>query len=191
MRNRPLSYHVVASLEGTTQHYFLVQDELDVLRQEYLDHGFERIPARSEFVPSPLGGVLNQGSYGYVLDTGMDRALTMITDEFNRLDGGPLRVTRGFVSPQRNALEGGTRLDGVSLGRSLDLAPEQEGPGPWSKLQRACAAAGYGSRCETEAGDGIPCDSPAVHHLRLNLPQSNTNETESIRLVSRKSERGS
>ena len=190
-RNRPLSYHVVAGLEGTTQHYFLVQDELDVLRQEYLDHGFARIPARSEFVPSPLGGALNQGNYGYVIDTGMDRALAMITNEFSGPDGGSLRVTRGFMSPQRNVLAGGSRVDGVSLGESLELAPEGRGPEAWSRLRRACSAAGYAWRCETQAGAEAPCDSPAVHHLRLNLPQSNTNETESIRLVSRKSERGS
>lgn len=47
-RRRPMSYVVTAAMEGSTQHYFLRQDKIDMLRQGYVDQGAVRVPQRSE-----------------------------------------------------------------------------------------------------------------------------------------------
>jgi hypothetical protein len=183
-RNRPISYHVAAGIEGSTQHYFLVQDELDTLRQEYVDHGMPRVPARSELVACPIDGALNLGNYNFI-EAGMQVALDRVTEEFKRLGGGSVSVSRGYLSPQRYRLAVGLPGSGRSFGRSLELVPQQADPAAWSLLSQACTNLGYSSACETETDTAVPCASPLVNHLQVTWPLVRTNETENLREVTK------
>lgn len=167
VRNRPLSYDIVATIEGTTQHYFLKQDEIDTLRQEYIDHGMPSVPKRGEFVSHPVDGEFNLGNYGFVLDNGMREALGAISEGFGQSAGASVKVLGGYLSPQRNKLAGGHSWDGRSYGRSLDLVPQPANPNTFRALRQVCLRAGYKCACEGEPNVVVPCESPAVKRLHV------------------------
>ena len=49
-RNRPMQYTVSAAFEGIEHFFILVQDDVDLLRQEYIDHNESVVPSRSDCV---------------------------------------------------------------------------------------------------------------------------------------------
>jgi hypothetical protein len=143
-----------------------------------------RVPARSAFVPCQIDGVLNLGNYNFI-EAGVRAALDRTTEEFKRLGGGLVKVSRGYLSPQRHRLVVGRPRDELSFGRSLELVPQQADPAAWSLLSQACTNLGYGSTCETETDTAVPCGSPLVNHLQVTWPLVRTNETENLREVTK------
>ncbi len=100
-RNRPLQYTVSATLSGRMEFFILTQDETDILRQEYIDHGEGFVPTRGDCVDHRIDDSFNEGNYNLVLDGGMQAAFDKVVSEFGE-EHGNVQVVGGFRSPQRN-----------------------------------------------------------------------------------------
>lgn len=172
VRNRPIQYDVSAVFEGIKQHFILTQDDVDLLRQEYIDLEEVRVPSRSEFVPYAVDGALNLGNYNLILDDGMRVALDKVTARFKELGAGTVKVLGGFSSPQRNKIAGGSRGDGRAFGRSLDLAPQPADIGGWKALRESCARAGYDCVFEEAPGKPVSIDDAKVKQAHVTWSQS-------------------
>jgi hypothetical protein len=168
-RNRPISYHVAVTIEGTTQYYFLLQDEVDILRQEYLDYGLSPVPGRGEIVARPIDGRLNIGNYNVVVDDGSLEALDAIKGMLKRYTEASVAVVRGYLSPQRRKFAG-TPSDVRPVDTSLDLAPQPPTVANWRALGEACSGAGYSFVYGTESGIEVRYDDPRVELLRVVWP---------------------
>jgi hypothetical protein len=164
-RNRPLQYMISSTIEGTVQHFMLIQDEVDMLRQEYIDHGVLPVPSRSEIVSHYIDGTFNVGNYNWIVDGGMKAALEKVSAEYAKISKDALRVVGGFRSPQRNKASGDFHPSNKHMfGRALDLAPTSEGQDAILHLFLACTAAGYQCYPESEHGRQVaPTDAHAKH----------------------------
>ena len=58
--NRPIQYTVRAALEGIEQYFILRQDDVDLLRQEYIDHNESVIPPRGDCLAHTVRQVLQR-----------------------------------------------------------------------------------------------------------------------------------
>ncbi len=168
VRNRPLQYDVSAAFEGIEQHFILVQDDVDLLRQEYIDHGESVVPPRSDFIAHAVDKSFNIGNYELVVDGGMQAAFDRIGLEYGREPRGSLRVVSGFRSPQRNMATGDFHPKNPHVyGRALDLAPDPSSPSALEVLYQACVRAGYHSVCEAAPGKAVPPGSPDAKHVHI------------------------
>jgi hypothetical protein len=165
-RNRPLQYTVKATFEGAARYFILSQDDVDILRQEYIDHREPTVPARPDIVARPIDGSFNEGNYNFVVDGGMQAALEKIAVEFGKGSKSVVHVVGGFRSPQRNKATGDVHPGNKHvLGRALDLAPEPASAEALLSLYQACIRAGYRSFCEETPGKRVPSDSPDARHV--------------------------
>jgi hypothetical protein len=168
VRNRPLQYDISATFEGIEQHFIVRQDDADLLRQEYLDHGEAFVPSRSDCVALPMDGALNSGNYNLVVDGGLKTALEKVTAEFRKASQDPIKVVGGFRSPQRNKATGDAHPNNPhTRGRALDLAPEPSTAASLSALQAACRAVGYRAVCESAPGKEVAPESPEAKHVHV------------------------
>lgn len=167
-RNRPIQYTISASSEGAVQYFILTQDDTDLLRQEYIDHGESTVPSRSECVAHPIDNTFNVGNYNLVIDGGMQAALDKVALEFGKESKDGTRVLGGFRSPQRNKATGDVHPNNMHvLGRALDLAPDSSGAGSLLAMYQACLRAGYNSFCEAAPGRKVPPGSPDSRHVHI------------------------
>jgi hypothetical protein len=167
-RNRPLQYTVSATFEGIAQYFILIQDDVDLLRQEYIDYNENLVPSRSDCVPHPLDRSFNAGNYNLVVDGGMQAAFDKVNLEFVKESQGALRVVSGFRSPQKNKATGDAHPGNPHVyGRALDLAPDSASAGALSALYQACVRACYHSVCEAAPGRAVPPGSPDVRHVHV------------------------
>ena len=81
--NAPIAYRVEATAGEQKSTFELVQDEVDTMRQEYVDYGAD-VPARGSFVETELPGS-NVGNYSKIVDGGMAATMTGVADEWARL----------------------------------------------------------------------------------------------------------
>ena len=168
VRNRPLRYAVSAAFEGTVQYFLLMQDEKDLLRQEYIDHGEVVIPSREECLAHPIDGSFNVGNYNFIVDGGMQAALDKVTLEFAKENKEGVRVVVGFRCPQRNRTAGDVHPNNKHvLGRALDLAPISPKAGAVLSLYQACGRAGYHSLCEAAPGTQVPPGNPGAKYVHI------------------------
>jgi len=166
--NRPIQYTVSAAFEGIEHFFILVQDEVDLLRQEYIDHQERVVPSRTDCVAHPVDGSFNSGNYDLIVDGGMQAAFDRINLEFGKEPRGSLRVVSGFRSPQRNKATGDSHPDNPhAYGRALDLAPDPLGAEALNSLYLACDRAGYHAVCETSPGRGVPPGSADAEYIHV------------------------
>ena len=168
VRNRPLQYDVSAAFEGIEQHFILFQDDIDLLRQEYIDHGEGVVPSRGDCVAHPFDKSFNVGNYGLVVDGGMQGAFDRIDLEFRKGPPGTLRVVSGFRSPQRNKASGDSHPGNPHVrGRALDLTSDPFGADALEALYPACVRAGFHAVCEASPGKAVPLGSPDAKHVHV------------------------
>ena len=166
-RNRPLQYTVSATFNGRMEFFILNQDETDILRQEYIDHGEGFVPTRGDCLDHRIDNSFNEGNYNLVLDGGMQAALGKVVSEFGGKHGG-VQVVGGFRSPQRNKAIGDVHPNNKhTLGRALDLTPQPLSPSSLLALYEACVRAGYDSSCEAAPGKVVSPGSPEGKHVHV------------------------
>lgn len=131
---------------GWSPTYEIVQDPIDVLRQEYVDLPptiGASPPAREDVVPS-LGAAWNSGNYDHQLDDRLQARFFAIRDAYAgapvmdaagnavQVDGQPVQiepgagldVTSGYRCPRRNRAIGSTHPESRHVfGRALDIVP--------------------------------------------------------------------
>lgn len=147
--NAPIRLHLQVEVKtstgsaGTSNVLQIVQDEIDVLRQEYLDLGTGAPPFRSSIRPT-LGDPWNTGNYGVQIDESMQSHFSQIASKFGshhvvtpdlspllvngkrvRLTAPSVRLESGFRCPRRNVAVGsGYPTTSYHVwGRALDLIP--------------------------------------------------------------------
>jgi hypothetical protein len=81
--NAPIAYRVEATAGEQKATFELEQDEVDTMRQEYVDYGAD-VPARGSFVVPDLPGS-NVGNYSKIVDGGMAATMTGVANEWARL----------------------------------------------------------------------------------------------------------
>jgi len=169
IRNRPMQYTVSASLAGAVQYVILTQDEVDLLRQEYVDHNEGVVPARGDCIARRIDNSFNAGNYNVMIDGGMQAALTEVTTEFRKVERkGSVSVVAGFRSPQRNKAIGDIRPNNKhALGRALDLVPDPAGVDSLRALYLACVKVGYHSLCEAVPGKPVAEGNPGAKHVHI------------------------
>ena len=167
-RNRPLQYDVSAAFEGIEQHFILVQDDVDLLRQEYIDHNESVVPSRSDCVAHPVDRSFNIGNYELVVDGGMRAAFDRVSLEFGKEPRGSLRVVSGFRSPQRNRAAGDFHPKNPHVyGRALDIAPDPFSGSALEALYQACVRAGFHAVKEAAPGRGVATSSADAQYVHL------------------------
>jgi hypothetical protein len=170
--NNPIEYKVDAEAGGGSSSFSLIQDETDIIRQEYIDLGPRTPPARSSIV-TPTIATYNTGNYSLIVDGGMDNALTNTEAEFQTLTpqaqvAPAISVSSGYRNPRRN-VAAGSQFPVTSrhvLGTALDLTVPAATATLWARLRLAGANAGNSSICE----DGpiqVSCSNPNVDHVHI------------------------
>jgi hypothetical protein len=189
--NPALGYRVTANLDGqgAVQASSLVtQDEVDVLRQEYVDYGTAFRPDRKH-----LGALkhpaLNTGNYDVVAEEEvgtLDALLERVNAEVNRMLAERRMsatfqfedcVTSGFRNPQRNRAVGSVAMNSRHVrGRAIDCDPRGALVAGISAQDMMClvetagrAAVGNSGRAFTERGAAVflDCESPAADHVHI------------------------
>lgn len=170
--NPALQYNIQVTAGSYTATAQLTQDEIDTLRQEYVDFEYDDVPQRTDCVQCPAAGLdsPNNGNYGYMLDGfGTDHTMESVLQEVTDAAHGPVQILGGFRCPQRNANFGGVPQSDHTLGRALDLGP---GNNTLTFLE-VCVAAqslAYVSQafCEGNPHGGLqpirPCGTPCPWH---------------------------
>ncbi|MGA2666429.1 MAG: D-Ala-D-Ala carboxypeptidase family metallohydrolase [Nitrososphaerales archaeon] len=167
-RNRPIQYSIGATFAGSVQYFLLNQDDKDLLRQEYIDHGEASVPARSDLVAHAVDNSFNSGNYNTILDGGMQAALDKITTEYRRSVKGSPRVVSGYRSPQRNRAMGDVHPGSPHVqGRAIDIVPEQPGSQAVISLYQACVRAGYHAYLESVPGRQLPLGSAEAKQVHV------------------------
>ncbi|MDG6925113.1 MAG: hypothetical protein JRN09_01025 [Nitrososphaerota archaeon] len=171
--NQPLQYRVQVSVGSFVATSELTQDEIDTLRQEYVDYQYDGVPPRANCVQCPAAALnsLNNGNYGYMVDGfGTDHAMESVLQDVIGGTHGAVQVIGGFRCPQRNAQVHGAARSEHTLGRALDLGP---GTGALTFLDICVAAQNLGyiahAFCEgtpqTSGSQPIrPCGTPCPWH---------------------------
>jgi hypothetical protein len=170
--NDPIQYRVEARAGGQTAAFDLTQDETDIIRQEYIDLGPTRPPARSSIV-APTIATYNTGNYSLIVDGGMDNAMTNTEREFQTLTPAgtaapAIGVSSGYRNPRRN-VAAGSEFPVTSRhvwGTALDLTVPGANATLWARLRAAGANAGNTSICENGPTQ-IPCNNPSVDHVHI------------------------
>ena len=167
-RNRPIQYTVSASFGGSFQYFLLIQDEVDILRQEYIDHKEGVVPSRGDCVAHPVDNSFNVGNYNVIVDSGMQAALDKVALEFRKDGKEGVLVIAGFRCPQRNKAAGDAHPNSKHvLGRALDLAPKSASVDSMRALYQACVRAGHQGFCEAAPGKRVSPDSPDARHVHI------------------------
>ncbi|MDG7023480.1 MAG: hypothetical protein JRN45_03035 [Nitrososphaerota archaeon] len=155
----------VGDLTATTK---LAQDEIDIIRQEYIDLGAARTPAYDEF-GAPVNEAFHSGNYGYIMDGGMQSKLDDITQQASAL-GVNFHVSCGCRNPRNNVCVSHYPTTSHHVwGKALDLKPDPVSPDNLDLLRQAGLNAGLPvSICEAQGGaHGVPCDTPGVNHVHV------------------------
>ena len=125
-----LYYRVRAKLDYngkaiTSEWMSFGQDEIDMLRQQYIDMGKAKIPLRKEFIDSGKStyftlaeGACNCGHHRYHLWSIMNN-LDIVRKDL----GQPMRVNSGYRCPLRNAATTGSAIESLHIyGKASDIA---------------------------------------------------------------------
>src|SRR6266480_113720 len=140
--NPPIAFEIEAALEqggiastlSQTTLGSLEEDEIDTLRQEYVDIQ-QPVPARQQVVPS-LGAPWNGGNYNVQLDNNLKQHFNAILASYRGRSvtnagqaitipaDAQLVVSSGYRSPQLNKAIGSVHPESLhTRGRALDLEP--------------------------------------------------------------------
>ena len=172
--NDPIMYQVQVTVGNLTSTANLQQDQIDTLRQEYVDYQVT-VMDRTAFVAYPIDNLLNWGNHGYMLDNNMEGVANAITTAFNSLGQGNIQISSGFRSPQHNKQVGSTHPNSFHCyGRALDIQPNPftRPPTPTMiavmvSIAYATVNAGYNAYCESGPSVHVLCNSPLCDHVHV------------------------
>ncbi|MBK8039207.1 MAG: hypothetical protein IPK22_19045 [Verrucomicrobiaceae bacterium] len=179
-----ISLSITAKYKGVTATSIITQDERDVIRQEYSNHGLG-IPARSAF-NTPVntahfsGSDFNTTPYSIVLGTPWNLAET-VRSNYNRIikerTGSPtdtnygLGVNSGWRNPEYNEAVNGVCNSNHQLGDAIDMTIANQSitigsvtlssSDLWAILREAS-----GGICERRSSQ-VPCDDPTITHVHV------------------------
>jgi hypothetical protein len=170
--NDPIEYRVDAEAGGARGSFNMIQDETDIIRQEYIDLGPTTPPARSSIV-APTIATYNTGNYSLIVDGGMDNALNNTNTEFQALTpvgsiAPAISVSSGYRNPRRN-VAAGSQFPVTSRhvwGTALDLTVPGANATLWARLRLAGANAGNSSICE-HGPTQVLCNDASVDHVHI------------------------
>lgn len=122
-RNLPIRYTVSATIMGLKKEFALMQDQIDILRQEYIDFGTRFQPQRSNAYLD--NGSWNVGNYDYIVTESDGNHFQTIYDEIvsNWQDKGytdGIIVSSAYRNPRRNP---GVLNSRHLRGLALDIYP--------------------------------------------------------------------
>jgi Domain of unknown function (DUF4157) len=170
--NDPIQYSVEAQAGGRTGTFDLMQDETDIIRQEYIDLGPSRPPDRANIV-SPSNATFNTGNYSLIVDGGMDNAFNSTETAFQALTPAgtvtpQIGVSSGYRNPRRNVAVGSNFPVGSRhvWGTALDLTVQGANATLWTRLRTAGANAGNSSICEMGPTQ-VLCTNANVDHVHI------------------------
>lgn len=159
--NDPIKYTIQVTVGGLTETLDLEQDEIDIIRQEYVDFGTTP-PTRAKII-KPTNPQFNKGNYNLIVDNGMQHALTNTIQQFQILSATPsiptVTVSSGYRNPRRNVEAGSLYpIDSRHVwGSALDLEVSIANATTWTNLRQAGQNAGYSSICE-KSSKKCKCD---------------------------------
>jgi len=169
--NDPIQYRIEAMASGGRGTFELVQDETDIIRQEYVDLRARSVPDRGDIV-TPTVATFNTGNYTLIVDGGMDNALTNTETEFSALTPAgnavpAISVSSGYRNPRRNVAVGSVSVNSRHVrGTALDLTVARANATLWDRLRQAGRNAGNTSICEVGPTQ-VPCNDPNVDHVHI------------------------
>jgi hypothetical protein len=153
-RPAPLTYTVTATLNADSRHFTIRQDEVDRLRQQYIDMQKTTVPARATFInsgSSPQGNV----QFTQIKSPDSDWAIFSI---FGQMDtwqsnyGGPLGISRGYSTPAHNDTVAGAATNSQHIyGNAADVA---SGATTWAALRQAARDGGACTEPLSISGSG-------------------------------------
>ncbi|HEX9982990.1 MAG TPA: D-Ala-D-Ala carboxypeptidase family metallohydrolase [Thermoanaerobaculia bacterium] len=142
-RSKPLRYTLTVAEGDQRSKYVIEQDEIDTIRQQYIDMTKNRVPKRNEFVgegKSPRGyfsfaEIRSRDNAPYAVFTVLEQM-----DEWRESYGGPLKVNRGFTTPRHNGkIKGAAKNSQHLYGRAVDVDSDS---GDWVDKRDAARDAG-------------------------------------------------
>ncbi len=152
-RNEPIKYKVAATIIGLKKEIELEQDQIDILRQEYIDFGTNFQPQRSNVYLDM--GVWNVGNYDYIVTESDDNHFETIYNSIienwqakGYIDG--IIVSSAYRNPRRNP---GVLNSRHLRGLALDIYPEGA-----ITLQRWIDLRAAGNEVTEVAGVNAHCD---------------------------------
>ena len=134
-RSNPLSYRIKAIYHSGSDENTITQDQLDIIRQEYVNHGLA-VPIRGDFqVPYStahftVAEIIGNNAYSVVLGTPGEFA-EIIRDAYNRLindDVQEIPVGTSGLDPLHIVVSPGANIQ--TIGPVLDTAPCNGAPNP-------------------------------------------------------------
>ncbi len=183
-RSTALSYRIKAAFGVSEDSRTIVQDERDIIRQEYVNHGIA-VPERDEF-NAPIATTnftvaeINNTAYSVIFGQPGQFAQA-VRDEYNRqiqtrlgLDHTPnygLTLTSGWRNPERNEAVGGVINSHHQSGDAIDLTV-----GTVPRLSREelncilrSAASTVGEAIAEIPGSNadIRCNHPDIDHIHV------------------------
>jgi len=142
-RDGPLAYVVTAKYGGTQDQFTITQDDIDKIRQQYIDMSKSSVPERSKYIDS---GQSPGGHFTFENIQSKDGAPWAVFSVFAGLEawrtqyGQELTINRGYSTPKRNASVPGAATNSQHIyGTAADVHSDIN---TWEKLRRAVKAVG-------------------------------------------------
>jgi hypothetical protein len=142
-RAASLTYTVTVTANKGQDQTTIVQDEIDKIRQQYIDMSKNRTPVRHEFIDS---GQSSAGHFTFAEIRSNDGAPWAVFSIFEDLEtwrsnyGGSLTITRGYSTPRYNATIPGAATNSQHIyGTATDVLSNHA---TWGDLKQAAKDAG-------------------------------------------------
>jgi hypothetical protein len=177
IRNLPIRYKLSATLLGLKTEIVLIQDEIDILRQEYIDYDYDFKPSREQIYLSE-NSEWNTGNYSYIAAEANNRfeeifnaynEAWILYCQVNNINSTGLSFGSAFRNPQRNRAVGGSRNSRHARGRALDLSPIGNhglGGGIWSRIKQVGIILNYDANCD-RSGTFVNQNCSSADHIHV------------------------
>jgi hypothetical protein len=176
--NLPIRYKVSVTIMGLKKVLNLVQDEIDILRQEYIDFQTNWIPSRNE-IHLAENSAWNTGNYRYIAT----EAGNVFEDAFNsisnswadacqlaNIENPGLTLNSAYRNPRRTIAVGSPSVNSKhTLGRAMDIVPSGGtiNINTWIRLKNAAISAGYqDSHCDN-SGTWVDNNCGQANHIHV------------------------
>ncbi len=176
-RNPPIQYSVSATLRGLKTEVTLIQDEIDILRQEYVDYNFTFRPTREQIYLTQ-NSPWNTGNYDYIAAETENR-FEEVFNSYNEawidycqehdINSTGIVFNSAYRNPQRNRHIGGSRNSLHARGRALDLSPTGNhglGGNIWPLLKQVGIDLGYDANCD-RSGTFVNDNCTQANHIHV------------------------
>jgi len=138
--NSPIKYIVTATLLGLNKSFELEQDEIDILRQEYIDFNTNWKPKRDDIYED--NGRWNTGNYGYIASQTENVFANLLSQLENNWNTSypniVINVSSSYRNPRRNKEVGSNTVNSRhTKGRAMDVTISNPTKTKWVALKQA------------------------------------------------------